>query len=79
MKRSVSSTFLRYLCLPNALQDTLFWEKMIFHEIFQVDACPNLKDSSLNERFSIHMYRYEAFGTFNIFPLSAPPPLCLIR
>ena len=30
---------------------------MIFHEIFQVGACPNLKDSSLYDRFSIHMYK----------------------
>ena len=34
-----------------------FWKKMIFHEIFQVDACPNLKDSLLYDRFSIHMYK----------------------
>ena len=30
---------------------------MIFHEIFQVGACPNLKDSLLYDRFSIHMYK----------------------
>ena len=36
----------------------LFSKKMIFfHEIFQVSACPNLKDSSIYEIFSIHMYR----------------------
>ena len=34
-----------------------FVKKMIFHEIFQVGACPNLKDSSLYERYSIHMYK----------------------
>ena len=35
-----------------------FGKKMIFfHEIFQVGACPNLKDSSLYDRFSIHMYK----------------------
>ena len=34
-----------------------FGKKMIFHEIFQVDACPNLKDSSLYDRFSIHKYK----------------------
>ena len=28
-----------------------------FHEIFHVGACPNLKDSSLYERFSVHMYK----------------------
>ena len=30
---------------------------MVFHEIFQVGACPNLKDSSLYERYFIHMYK----------------------
>ena len=30
---------------------------MIFHEIFQVGAGPNLKDSLLYDRFSIHMYK----------------------
>ena len=49
--------FLRYLRLPKALQGTLFWKKMILYEIFQVGACPNLKDSSLYDRFSIHMYK----------------------
>ena len=34
-----------------------FVKKMIFHEIFQVGACPNLKDSSLYERYSIHVYK----------------------
>ena len=28
-----------------------------FHEIFQAGACPNLKDSSLYEMYSIHMYK----------------------
>ena len=35
----------------------VFVKKMIFHEIFQVGACPNLKDSSLYERYSIHVYK----------------------
>ena len=48
---------MRYLRLPTALQGTLFWKKMIFHEIFQVGACPNLKDSFLYEIFSIHLYK----------------------
>ena len=30
---------------------------MVFHEIFQVGACPNLKDSFLYDRFSIHMHK----------------------
>ena len=42
---------MRYLRLPTALQGTLFWKKMIFHEIFQVGACPNLKDSLISENF----------------------------
>ena len=37
--------FTRYILLRN----------MFFHEIFQVGAWPNLKDSSLYERYSIHM------------------------
>ena len=49
--------YLRYLRLPNALQGTLFWKKMILYEILQVGSCPNLKDSSLYDRFSIHMYK----------------------
>ena len=48
---------MRYLQLRNALQGTLFWKKMILYEIFQVGACPNLKDSSLYDKFSIHMYK----------------------
>ena len=59
--------FLRYLRLPTALQGILFWKKWFFHEIFQVGACPNLKDSSLYDRFSIHMYKVEAFGFFLVF------------
>ena len=34
-----------------------FFDKAIFHEIFQVGACPNLKDSSFYDRFSIDMYK----------------------
>ena len=30
---------------------------MNFNEIFQVGACPNLKDTLLYDRFSIHMYK----------------------
>ena len=57
IESSVSSTFMRYLRLPTALQGTLFWKKMIFHELFQVGACPNLKDSLLFDRISILMYK----------------------
>ena len=57
MKHSVSLIVLRCLRLPYALYGTFVWKKMIFHEIFQVGPCPNLKDSSLYERFSIHMYK----------------------
>ena len=30
---------------------------MIFNEIFQVGACPNLKDSLLYDRFCMHRYK----------------------
>ena len=122
IQSSVSSTFLRYLRLLNALEGTLFWKKMIFswnisswcmpkfdrfliiwnefysyvqgkkhlvsstilsicdslmpcmvhfffwkkkmifHELFQVCACPNLKNSLLYDRFSIHMYKARSIG-----------------
>ena len=42
---------------PVCLVRYIFWKKMISHEIFQVGPCPNLKDSSFYERFSIHMYK----------------------
>ena len=48
---------MRYLRLPTDLQGTFFWKKIIFHEIFQVGACPYLKDSFLYEIFSIHLYK----------------------
>ena len=54
----------------STLYGTIF-DKGVFHEIFQVGACPNLKDSSFYDRFSIRMYK--AFGIFNNFPLSATP------
>ena len=53
----------RYLIQFSSTCDSLmpctvhFLEKMIFYEIFQVGACPNLKDSLLYDRFSIHMYK----------------------
>ena len=61
MKHSVSPTFFLYLRLPYALYGTIFWKRMTFHEIFQVGPCPNLKDSSLYERFSILMYKACSF------------------
>ena len=57
MKRSVSLIVLRYLRLSYALNGIFLWKKMIFHEIFQVGACPNLKDSLIYENLSIHMYK----------------------
>ena len=42
------------LCLVRYI---LFWKKVIFHEIFQVGACLNLKDSSFYDWFSIHLYK----------------------
>ena len=58
MKRSVSLIVLRYLRLSYALYGSVYLEKDdFFHEIFQAGACPNLKDSSLYEMYSIHMYK----------------------
>ena len=70
--------FLRYLRLRYALQGTSFWKKMIFPEIFQVGACPNLKDSSLYESFSNHKYKACSIRYLQHLPLSATP-LCLQR
>ena len=45
-----------------------FGKKMVFHEIFQVGACPNLKDSFLYDRFSIHMYKARSISvSYTIF------------
>ena len=50
----------------------LFSKKMIFfHEIFQVGACPNLKDSSIYDIFSFINTGHTEFGIFNFFALSA--------
>ena len=56
-KHSVSATIFLYLRVSYALYGTFFWKKMIFQEIFQFGARPNLNDSLLNDRFSIHMYK----------------------
>ena len=56
-KVNVIFNFLRYLRLPNALQGISFLKKMIFNEIFKIGSCPSLKDSSLYERYCIHMYK----------------------
>ena len=77
-KHSVSSTIFLYLQLSYALYGTFFQKKMIFHDIFQVGACPNLKDSLLYAGFLFICTRHETFGIFNIFPLSATP-LCPVR
>ena len=63
-KHLVSSTIFVYLWLSYALYGTFFFEKkkMIFHELFQVCACPNLKNSLLYDRFSIHMYKARSIG-----------------
>ena len=45
-----------------------FRKKKIFHEIFQIGACPNLKDSFLYDRFSIHMYKARSISlSYTIF------------
>ena len=56
MKQSVPPITLLYLRLPKFYK-VHFFRKMIFHELFQVGACPNLKDSSVYEMYSIHMYK----------------------
>ena len=55
---------IRFLWLFCAICDSLmsctihfFWKKVIFHEIFQVGVCLNLKDSSFYDWFSIHVYK----------------------
>ena len=74
MKRSVYFIVLRYLQLSYALYGTFFWKNMIFfNEIFQVGACPNLKDSLISI-----CIRHEASGFFDCFALSATL-LCLVR
>ena len=50
--------FARYIILE---------KKCFFHEIFQVGACPNLKDSSLYDRFSFHMYKAWSFQFLWLF------------
>ena len=54
---------IRYLIQFSSNCDSLmpctvhFFGKDDFYEIFQVGASPNLKDSLLYDRFSIHMYK----------------------
>ena len=45
---------LPWICLEKV---HLFEKRRFFHEIFQVGACPNLKDSSFFEWFSILVYK----------------------
>ena len=71
--------YLRYLRLPNALQGTLFWKKMILYEILQVGSCPNLKDSSLYDRFSIHKYKAWSIRFLWLFFAHSATLLCLVR
>ena len=74
MKRSVYFIVLRYLRLSYALDGTFFLEKYdFFNEIFQVGACPNLKDSLISI-----CTRHDASGFFDCFALSATL-LCLVR
>ena len=57
IESSVFSTFFAIcdslmLCKVHCLGKRWF-----FHKIFQVGACPNLKDSLIYENFSIHLYK----------------------
>ena len=48
------------LCLVGYIsfcKKVILLEKNDFYDIFQVGAFPNLKDSSLYDRFSIQMYK----------------------
>ena len=79
IQSSVSSTLMRYLRLPTALQGTLFWEKMIFHEIyFKLVHAQTWKIPFYMIGFLSICTRQESFGIFNNFPLSATL-LCLVR
>ena len=42
---------------PLCLVRYICWKSMTSRDIFEVGACPNLKESSLYDRFSIHMYK----------------------
>ena len=42
MKRSVSSTFFRYLRLPNALHDTFFGKIRFWHKFVKLVHAPTL-------------------------------------
>ena len=81
MKHSVSSTFLRYLRLSNALQGTFFLEKDdFFHKNFKLVHAPTL---SIHHYMVCDVFIYtqrEAFClVMNIvFSLSAIPS-CLVR
>ena len=77
-KHSESSTIFLYLRLSYTLYSTVFFDKDVFHEIFQVGACPNLKDSSFMIGFLSICTRHEAFGFFDCFALSVTP-LCFVR
>ena len=50
-----TSNFFALSATPQCFARYSFWKRVIFNEIFQVGPCPNLKYSSLYERFSIHM------------------------
>ena len=43
------------------------FEKDDFNEIFKIGACPNLKDSSLYERYCIHMYKARSIRNLQQF------------
>ena len=56
-----------------------FGKRWIFNKLFQVGACPNLKDSSLYDRFSIHMYKAWSVRFLWLFFALSATLLCLVR
>ena len=72
IESSVSSTFLRYLRLPNAFKGTLFWKKMIFFmKYFKLVHAQTWNIPHYMTGFLSICTRHEAFGFFDCFALSA--------
>ena len=73
IESSVSSTFLRYLRLPNALQGTWFWKKDdFFMKYFKLVHAPTWNTPHFMTGFLSICTRHEAFDFFDCFA----PLLC---
>ena len=73
IESSVSSSFMRYLRLPTALQGTLFWKKMIFLKYFKLVHVPTWKIPFYMKFVLFICTRHRKFGIFNFYALSATP------